>query len=332
MYSNKPRQFAQTKQDISFLPLDEIGKKFKSLMSTSYKDFTDHKQYLRERKIEDFLAKWNASNEGSYEGSFEELILDVGGDFSGLGSEQKDELKQFLEDIISRLTLGSKTSWLFPQMLSEFARLPLVKNDTGLYSAKALLNTHIKQSDALVGMYVLCKHASRSMLIKGQTDVDNRNFCSLVPLVMSAFKKHSGIAYSTWDPTEVFLVTDTALADAMCVGTLPEMTKDEIRVARDSALTPRSGTKAGIPRSPLTTYTLYVTKDYPELLALPPLARVMMCQTWCAHPSNRTEYMITNPLRWDEMPEPLVTGNIFRKPSSAVVQARENTVDTSFMW
>lgn len=331
MYSNKPKQFAQTKQDISFLPLDELGKKFKQLMATSYKEYTEHKAQLLEKKQADFLAKWNANNEGSYEGSFEELGLEekVVGNFQGLGQDQRDELKQYLETYITNLALGSKVSWLFPQMLSQFARLPLVKNSNGLYSAKALLNNHIKPSDSLTGMYVLCKYAARSMLIKGQTELENRNYCSLVPLIMSAFKKHGNIPYALWDPNEVPLVVDQALSDAMLVGTLPELSVSEVLAARVSALTPRSGTKAGIPRSPLTTYTLYITKDYPELLALPTLARIMMCQTWCAHPSHRTEYMITNPLSWDEMPEPLVSGDIFHKPSSAT---REITVDSNFMW
>lgn len=303
-------------------------------MATSWKDWVAYKEYLTERKRQEFLDKWNSMNEGSYEGSFEELGIEEkvaaqAGDFSGLGSEQKDELKLYLETFISRTGLGSKTSWLFPQMLAEFAKLPLVKNEYGKYSARALLNNHIKPSDTLTGMYVLCKYAARSSLIKGQTDAANRNYSSLVPLVMSAFKKHLNIAYSEWERDEIAAITEDGLAAAMLVNELPDMTAEEVLSARDSALTPRSGAKAGVARSPLTTYTLYVTKEYPDLLALPPLARIMMCQTWCAHPSNRTEYMVTNPLKWDEMPEPLVSAGVFRRQPT---QAGERPVDTSFTW
>lgn len=338
MYSTKPRALATSKQDIIFLPLDEIGKKFKALMSSSYQDWKDHKEYLLEKLQNDFLLKWNQTHEESYEGSFDELgfeekVSAQAGAFSGLGSEQKDELKLFLEDRTARMGLVAKAEWFFPQALAEFARLPLVKNDKGLYSAKALLNNHIKPNDQLTGLFVLFKHCPRSLLVKGQTDPLYRNYSALVPLIMSAFKKHANIKYSEWARDEVHYITEQTLADVMQLTELPEMTAEEVLEARDSALTPKSGAKAGVARSPLTTYTLYVTKDYPDLVALPMLGRIMMCQTWCAHPSNRTEYMITNPLSWDTMPEPLVTSSVFRKPSpSEAVKARETPIDTSFDW
>jgi hypothetical protein len=43
-----------------------------------------------------------------------------------------------------------------------------------------------------------------------------------------------------------------------------------------------------------------------QIHSLPKLVQIMVCQTWCAHPNNRTQYMVLNPLDWDNLPEPLI--------------------------
>lgn len=32
----------------------------------------------------------------------------------------------------------------------------------------------------------------------------------------------------------------------------------------------------------------------------------MLTQVWVAHPSLRNEYMVLDPVNWDQMPEPLI--------------------------
>jgi hypothetical protein len=37
----------------------------------------------------------------------------------------------------------------------------------------------------------------------------------------------------------------------------------------------------------------------------------MLTQIWCAHPENRTKYMVLCPYAWDCIPPPLISNNIF---------------------
>jgi hypothetical protein len=44
---------------------------------------------------------------------------------------------------------------------------------------------------------------------------------------------------------------------------------------------------------------------------VPELAQTMIAQIWCAHPSNRTKYMVLDPKNWDAIPAPLISSDIF---------------------
>ena len=127
---------------------------------------------------------------------------------------------------------------------------------------------------------------------------------------MSGFKRLNNIPYSAWDREEIHGIVEPNLANAMLVTSLPEISREDVLAERETALTVKSGAKAGEVRPANSTYSLYFRADSP-LAALPALARVMMCQTWCAHPSNRSDVMILNPLDWDDIPDPLVSTNVF---------------------
>lgn len=128
---------------------------------------------------------------------------------------------------------------------------------------------------------------------------------------MSAFKKYNNIPYSAWDPAEIYGITEPNLAKIMTTKDLPEVTAEEVLEIRQASLLYRSGEKIGTQRNPVTTYTLYTPSGTP-LSSVHMLLRIMYCQTWCAHPSVRTEYMILDPNNWDKMPEPLIEGEIFQ--------------------
>jgi hypothetical protein len=53
-----------------------------------------------------------------------------------------------------------------------------------------------------------------------------------------------------------------------------------------------------------------------EFKDTPDLAQVMLTQIWCAHPENRTKYMILCTHAWDHIPAPLISNNIFSKTES----------------
>jgi hypothetical protein len=158
-------------------------------------------------------------------------------------------------------------------------------------------------------MLLVCKHPTRSTFIKGQTDEKFRNFCSLVPLVMSAFKKYKAIPYSRWDKDEIHYITEAKLAKVMRTEILPDMTVNEVLEARTAGLTVKSGAKMGEIRPIKSTFTLYIPAGTP-LDGMEMLGKIMMCQTWAAHPSIRTEYMVLNPVDWDNMPNSLIGSTV----------------------
>jgi hypothetical protein len=99
---------------------------------------------------------------------------------------------------------------------------------------------------------------------------------------------------------------------------VPEMTREEILQARTQGLTYKTGSKAGTQRSPLSTFKLYDTTGT-KLHKVPELAQTMIAQIWCAHPSNRTKYMVLDPENWDAIPAPLISSDIFgSKPSNDI--------------
>jgi hypothetical protein len=52
----------------------------------------------------------------------------------------------------------------------------------------------------------------------------------------------------------------------------------------------------------------------------------MVLQTWAAHPSNRNDYAILDPNNWDNVPEPLVSKDIFLQNTTQIAKVRTQTV------
>jgi hypothetical protein len=173
-----------------------------------------------------------------------------------------------------------------------------------------MLKDNCKKDPFNMGLYYFCMHNTRH-LAKQYTS-DNAPYCALVPLILAAHKKMNGIAYSDWDATELNYVVNPALYVAMTT-IVPEYTREELLEFRTTGLTVKSGDKAGVVKSPVTTYSLnglpWTVGERVGPGQLPQLVRMMVCQTWCAHPSNRNKYMILDPADWDGMPEPLITAD-----------------------
>jgi hypothetical protein len=55
----------------------------------------------------------------------------------------------------------------------------------------------------------------------------------------------------------------------------------------------------------------------------------MVLQTWAAHPQNRNEYMILDPNNWDNIPQPLVSKDIFLHKPPLVLEPRTQRVADS---
>jgi hypothetical protein len=200
----------------------------------------------------------------------------------------------------------AKSTWAYPQAIAHVGRWNLSRNETGKYSAKNLLRDNVSKSDLNKGVYWFLMTEKR-FLAKAYAQTE---FCVFTPLILSAFKKMCGVQYSEWDPEELHLIVPPNLLEAMfCIPA--EYSVGEIFQFRVTGLTIGSGPKAGQLKSAVTTHGLAhlpseMLDGRPGPGSLPSLARMMLCQTWCAHPQNRSKYSILDPRDWDRMPPPLI--------------------------
>lgn len=126
----------------------------------------------------------------------------------------------------------------------------------------------------------------------------------LVPIVLAGFKCAQNVKYSQWDRNSLEYIVDKDLLAAMLCDPKP-LSTEEALLYRSMATTDGKN-KSYAPNSCAKLNRLGET----TLGDLPKLARYMSIQTWCAHPANRTEYMILDPKDWDNMPAPLVSESV----------------------
>ena len=154
-----------------------------------------------------------------------------------------------------------------------------------------------------MGMYRVAMYGARGEFVENQNKVPGTMYCRLVPLILQAFRKFHNIPYSSWNRENIASIVPKDLAEAMTCD-MPEISVEEALAARAYGLKfIKDPTKA--PRNPLTTSKLWGLSD-PKIKQIPELARVMVCQIWVAHPSNRNNFMILDPTDWDAMPKPLI--------------------------
>jgi hypothetical protein len=217
-------------------------------------------------------------------------------------------------------SISQKLTWLPHQLLAYFGTWKAVKDDTGKYSATLTsdANTRARGDYYALGSALLAT-STRTNFFK-DAPKGNQQYKSvinpLVPIILAGFKKYQGIPYSEWNPAGLEIFLDPELAKLVGV-TVPELSVSELIALRNTAVTDKQGTRAGIPNNPATCTKLNHLGDT-AIGHLPKLAKYMVLQTWAAHPSNRNEYMILDPNNWDRIPDPLVSKDIFlHKPLQA---------------
>lgn len=172
-------------------------------------------------------------------------------------------------------------------------------------SALQFLEKYFKDP-RMMGVYRFLMLDSRSSFIPTQYKGDARSYCTLVPTIMFAFKLYHNIPYSAWDKKECEFIMPAALYEAATSEVdYNTFEKDELIKAREDGLLWKTGEKAGKARNPLYTHRLFGIQET-TIGKLPELAQVMLTQIWCAHPDNRTKYMILSPNYWDSIPPPLI--------------------------
>lgn len=223
-----------------------------------------------------------------------------------------DALKEYFIKPYQIASWGIK---LLDQIVAEFSKHKLNSlGSSGTISGLQYLKDNLDpQSERDVGIYRFLLMDSRSEYLPKMGTGEAKKYCTLVPLVLYAHKLYNNVDYSRWERESLQFVVNEALREAMLTE-IPELSRERMLELRDIGLTQK-----GAKRSPMSTYSLYRLQDT-EIGHCNGLAKIMVCQTWAAHPTNRTKYMVLDPMNWDTMPPPLVDVNIFKAPQTAVVQ------------
>jgi hypothetical protein len=180
------------------------------------------------------------------------------------------------------------------------------------------------------GLWIFTQLNSRSNWLPAQYKDPGRQWCSLVPLILYAFRLNHSIPYSRWSREGLGWAVHSNLYSAMLCEP-PQLSREELLEIRSQGLRVKSGARTGDNRSPATTYRLYGV-THPEFRILPELAQVMLAQIWCAHPENRTKYMILDPKNWDQMPEPLITTDVFVTSGAKTKVAKKDDYVLDLPW
>ena len=204
-------------------------------------------------------------------------------------------------------------SWgikILDQIVAEFSKHKLnsLGSDGTISGLQYLKDNLDSKSERDMGIYRFLMMDGRSEYLEKMGNGEAKKYCTLVPLILYAHKLYNNVDYSRWERESLHYVVNEALCEAMLTET-PELTTERLLELRNIGLM-----QAGKSRSATTTYSLHRLGDT-ELSHCNTLVKLMLCQTWAAHPSNRTKYMILDPLKWDTMPTPLVDINIFKAPS-----------------
>ena len=212
------------------------------------------------------------------------------------------------------------SSWIFPQMMSLFNQLCLVKNPQGLISASQTLEAWKHHMESITEwstwkkLWEVCGVPRSQVLSTPQTK--NTRWSEGVPLIMSAFKEFRDINYSSWDWTDpkIPVMVGDRIWEGV-TGPRHEWKVEEVLEFRGVGLRVKTGKKAGTDRT-LTSYLPWGGVTDPDFKALPILSKYMVTQTWIYHPSIRHPLMICDWNNPDQLPQPLVHQDVLDTKNS----------------
>lgn len=314
---------------VTALPLDQLYLEYTKNVSIMKADL--EKQALDEYKqtLANKTAREYINREDSFEGDNEEEILRfTGTSKAALTASTATIRKETVSKFCSMNSLRNCVSWLFPQISSIVAEMPLIRTPEGKINS-AEYGKQFGKDDWHKGLWLLCTHSLRGDLMSKQYSPENRNYSALVPLLLMPHKRFNNVKYSEWDEKGLEMIVDPNLHKAMTYSTDLVLSKDEILEFQKEGLLIRSGAKSGQHRSPLTTHKLYGLQG--SMCSMPWLAQVMLFQVWCAHPANRGDGMILDWKDWDSMPEPLISTDIFM-PKEKPIPIKKKPISEDLPW
>lgn len=218
--------------------------------------------------------------------------------------------EDFLEKV-NRHQLSNYHTWLLPQLVAHFGTWTVLEN--GLDTVR-----HNCQSDHDRSLWRLTR-LRRSELIKQQTKYPT--YAQLTPLILLGQLRHSGTSYSWWQnyPGLEWILEPALYAATRA--TTPVLDTNRLLAIREQGLVYRTGKLAGTGRNPQSTHQLYGIQDT-ELGSLDKLQQTITLQCWLAHPGLRCETMILDTDNWSNIPQPLITTELFPQPAEPTTAAQ----------
>lgn len=327
-------------RELKSIPFDQCNRLYNDAADLAEATLEAENRQKYEQYIQRLEQEWSDLHEAPYEGNFsDEVPYQPHPDLAKV--RRRAGFEAIAEEFIPRYKLDTiAQTWVMPQIISYISRKPVIlaevlePSQEDVDNTEATANTpatvkgkisgikmldHIfdRNSEWDLGLYRFLMMDQRSKYLQTQYKGEGKQFCSLVPLILYAFKLNHGIKYMQWSRRTLSYVVNDALCQAMLCEVPKDLTREEILEAREQGLIYKSGSKAGTSRNPETTYKLYDTKGT-RLHGLPELAKTMLAQIWCAHPKNRTKYMVLDPTNWDYIPAPLISEDIFKTQESYV--------------
>lgn len=220
-------------------------------------------------------------------------------------------------------------TWLLPQALAHFGTWTLAKTVEGHYDVLETLKHNIRTPWER-GLWKLTR-VKRSLLIPKQ--IASAEYASFTPLILAGLKKMQGIKYESWRGLpDLNLIMEQDLFNAVVLDdyNFCSLGSERLLELREQGLVTQSGASAGKRKSPESTWALAGMQGT-ELDGLPKWAQTMVTQCWLAHPKHRSQYMILDPSNWDNMPQPLISAEIFQKPEpKQLIKKPDSSADLPF--
>lgn len=315
-YSKSKVVFSRANQTWDTVPWTELRNAYiscKTDIETSKQASLDR---IYEEQIAEMEQEYNASNEAPYEGYFgDELSRPK----AVVNEETIQKFFKPLAEVFLKTYVKPNVSWLLPLVITYLGNMKTYKNESGKLSGLQFRNKNFLTPQDK-GLYRFLLINERSTFLATQTQAPSKSYCSMVPLVLYAHKLMHQTPYSAWDPEEIHYVVHSDLADAMiCEAT--DFSKAELLEQRHLGLLDKDGNLKNAETSYNLTGPHLKTGIFVDI---PKLARMMLVQSWCAHPNNRTRYMVLDPNNWDKMPAALISTEVFEAPTETVVGVQDD--------
>ena len=216
---------------------------------------------------------------------------------------------------VEAANLHNFSTWLLPQLVAHFGRWKIYSS-----GQETVVKNCVSTLDKVLWRL---SRVRRSLLVKNQTR--QPEYGQLTPLLLLGLKRSQGYSYEQLKEfSDIKWLLEPPLLEALSAQvTVPQ--KNRLLEIRDQGLIYRTGKNSGTRRKPETTWQLYGIGDT-ELGGYPKLLQTMLCQCWLAHPKNRRETMILDPLDWDNMPAPLIDVDVV-KPVAAEAKTKVGYMD-----